>query len=161
MGNLVVAHLSAERTLRALRQGIRVDNIIRFLESAAHPRALRRREEGAAIVPENVSSQLEVWESNRNRTRSQRAVLFEWDRDELDAEAFDRMKQLAGSNLLWACDAADMGCTGRDGGLQSFVLAVTSAGAACISAQIAQPSNVRPSTGLLSGPQRNQLRRRL
>ncbi|CAK0877960.1 unnamed protein product [Prorocentrum cordatum] len=69
--NLVVGQLSAETALRAMKRGIRAENIVRYLDSAAHPRARERREDGGLAVPGNVRSQLEVWESSRSRSRAE------------------------------------------------------------------------------------------
>merc|ERR1712187_1064306 len=93
--NLVVGQLAAEPALRAMKQGIRVDNIIRYLEGAAHPRAVRRLEQGNSIVPASVRNQLEVWESGRSRTISWHAVLFEWDTSEADKFAFEQARRYA------------------------------------------------------------------
>lgn len=154
--NLVIGHLSAEPALRAMRQGIRVENIIRYLEAAAHPRALKRLEEGSAIVPDNVRGQLEVWESNRSRTTSCRAVLFEWDMGELDAEVYERLRKLAkdDGNLLWARGAnSETGSYAQDG-LRSLVLAVKAEGAPRIKAILSQQNSVLPVGGLLAAKSR-------
>jgi hypothetical protein len=48
---LVVAQLTADSILKALKRGIRVANIVRYLEAAAHPRS---------TLPSNVKGQLEA-----------------------------------------------------------------------------------------------------
>merc|ERR1711976_525505 len=88
--NMIVGIITAEAVIEALKKGIRVENILRYLEGAAHPRALRRKTDGGSVVPDNVRVQLEVWESNRSRITTQRAVLFEWELGEIDTEGFDR-----------------------------------------------------------------------
>merc|ERR1712107_682507 len=60
--------ITADAALDAFNKGLGVTNILRFLEGAAHPRALQRRVGGASVVPENVRVQLEVWQSVRSRT---------------------------------------------------------------------------------------------
>lgn len=99
------AHLTVETAMAAMKKGICAANMVRYLESAAHPRALKRlREEGGSIVPPNVRNQLEVWESSRSRTKSTRAVLWEWLPDEWDAEAFEaaRARAMELGALLWS-----------------------------------------------------------
>lgn len=103
--NLLVGQLSAESALKAMKKGICAENIIGYLEAAAHPRALARRleEDGASVVPANVRGQLEVWESSRSRTASRRAVIFEWQPGESEAsfELAKRRAEEAGT-LLWS-----------------------------------------------------------
>merc|ERR1712194_230351 len=77
--NLVVGTITDRSVLKALERGIQSRHIIHYLESAAHPRALKRKEDGASVVPANVRGQLEVWESNRSRTSSCQAVKISWD----------------------------------------------------------------------------------
>jgi len=91
---LVVAQLTADSVLKALKRGIRVANIVRYLEAAAHP---------LCTLPSNVKGQLEVWESSRSRASSSAAVLFEWqpgDADDIFLEA-EKLARDAGS-LLWS-----------------------------------------------------------
>jgi len=109
--NLVVGHISAEEVLQAMKRGIQAENIVRYLEGAAHPRALKRLEDNGSVVPANVRSQLEVWESNRARTSTWRAVCFEWDESEFDQASFEAARQHAASNgsLLWAGSICNRG----------------------------------------------------
>jgi len=103
----------------------RVENILRYLDGAAHPLAeMRSRDSasgttndasavvaagvGSAAVPHNVRVQLEVWERNRARVTAHRAVLFEWDIDEVGATmCFDRARKRAKADdtLLWTREA--------------------------------------------------------
>ena len=53
---LVVAQLTADSVLKALKRGIRVANILRYLDAAAHPRS---------SVPSNVKGQLEAKENEK------------------------------------------------------------------------------------------------
>ena len=55
---LVVAQLTADSILKALKRGIRVANIVRYLEAAAHPRS---------TLPSNVKGQLEANEDGAIR----------------------------------------------------------------------------------------------
>ncbi|CAK9094920.1 unnamed protein product [Durusdinium trenchii] len=94
--NFIVAQLTADSVLRALKRGIRVQHILRYLEAAAHPRS-------GGAVPSNVRGQLEVWESSRSRASANEAVLFEWqlgDPDDLFLEA-EHLAREAG-DLLWS-----------------------------------------------------------
>jgi len=84
--NMVVGQLVADTVLQALAQGISIDNIVKFLETAAHPRAVKRVRDGSPIVPANVKNQLEVWESSKQRAKTREVVLFEWSLNEFDAE---------------------------------------------------------------------------
>jgi len=137
--NLVVFHVSAEPALRAMKQGIRVENIIRYLEAAAHPRALKRLEEGSPVVPANVRGQLEVWESSRSRTKSSRAVLFEWEAGELDPVTFERLRTLAEEKgaLLWSRFAPAERTPSQPAGQ---ALAVTAAGAPLLRSVLGLPA---------------------
>uniref|UniRef100_A0A7S1LNI5 General transcription factor IIH subunit 4 n=1 Tax=Alexandrium catenella TaxID=2925 RepID=A0A7S1LNI5_ALECA len=154
--NLYVGHLSAEPALRAMKQGIRVENIVRYLEAAAHPRALKRLEEGSSVVPANVRGQLEVWESSRSRTKCSRAVLFEWETGELDADTFERLRKSAEEKgaLLWSrCAAAaraqQQQPAEQDGaGLFPMALAVTATGASVVRSLLGQQRGL-PAGGLL------------
>ncbi|CAE8651857.1 unnamed protein product, partial [Polarella glacialis] len=132
--NLTVGHLAADSALKAMKRGIRAENIVRYLEGAAHPRALRRLEQqGGSVVPGNVRGQLEVWESSRSRTASRRAVLFEWEPGESDA-AFELTRQRAedDGSFLWSRG-------GNDGALGlPPALAVRAEGADRIRAFLAQ-----------------------
>ena len=65
--NMVVGQISAEPELKAMRRGIRAENILRFLESTAHPRMLKRADSGESVVPDNVRAQLQVWEDHNSR----------------------------------------------------------------------------------------------
>lgn len=125
--NVVVGHITAETVLRALKRGIRAENIIRYLESAAHPRAVKRAEEsGGGIIPNNVRGQLEVWETNRARTTYERVVFFEWDPGEIDAVTFDSVRKRceAACALLWASPARKAGNHGAGTSLGQACLAV-------------------------------------
>nr|QDO16508.1 general transcription factor IIH subunit 4 [Crypthecodinium cohnii]USW07862.1 general transcription factor IIH subunit 4 [Crypthecodinium cohnii] len=97
--NMVVGHLVADTVLQALAQGISIDNIIKFLETAAHPRAVKRARDGSPIVPANVKNQLEVWESSKQRAKTREAVLFEWSLDEQDADTEFAAAVAAASSL--------------------------------------------------------------
>lgn len=114
--NLVVAHLTAEPALQAMKRGICVDNMVRYLESSAHPRALKRLREGASVVPANVRNQLEVWEASRSRTSSSEGVLFEWTEDEWDPLAFEAARACAEAlgGLLWARGGAALATGGEE-----------------------------------------------
>merc|ERR1719245_1207270 len=101
-----------------MKQGIRAENIIRYLDSAAHPCTRKRSEdkklgrkcseEGGSAVPVNVRSQLEVWESSRSRISFQRATLFEWDVGEWSLTTFETAKTHAKDIgcFLWASPCA-------------------------------------------------------
>ena len=58
--NKVVGQISAEPVLKAMRRGIRAENILLTLESTAHPRLLKRADSGESFVPGNVCAQLQV-----------------------------------------------------------------------------------------------------
>ena len=91
--------------LKAMRRGIRAENILRFLESTAHPRMLKRADSGESVVPDNVRAQLQVWEDHNTRISCDRGVLFEWDPAECDLATFDMIMKHAvtSKGLLWFC----------------------------------------------------------
>lgn len=143
--NLLVGQLSAESALKAMKKGICSENIIGYLEAAAHPRALARRQEedGASVVPANVRGQLEVWESSRSRTASKRAVLFQWQPGESEA-IFELARKRAeeSGTLLWCRKASSSSAGGSAAGPQDAaapapVLVVQPEGAAAIRALLA------------------------
>ena len=96
--------MTPESVLKAFKRGIRSGHIIRYLESAAHPRALMRRGQGAAVVPENVRGQLEVWEANRSRTKSAHVVKISWAPNDPDSSNFERARKYAedDGSLVWS-----------------------------------------------------------
>lgn len=142
--NLLVGQLSAESALKAMKKGICAENIIGYLEAAAHPRALARRleEDGASVVPANVRGQLEVWESSRSRTASKRAVLFQWQPGESEA-LFELARKRAeeSGTLLWCRKASSSGGSAasrpQDAAAAAPVLVVQPEGAAAIRALMA------------------------
>ena len=103
--NKVVGQISAEAVLKAMKRGIRAENIPRSLESTAHPRLLKRADSGESIVPGNVHAQLQVSQDHNSRNSCDRGVLFEWDTAECDLAIFDLIMKHAVTSrgLQWSC----------------------------------------------------------
>eukprot|EP00746_Dinoflagellata_sp_MGD_P052790 gnl/MRDRNA2_/MRDRNA2_233129_c0_seq1.p1 gnl/MRDRNA2_/MRDRNA2_233129_c0~~gnl/MRDRNA2_/MRDRNA2_233129_c0_seq1.p1 ORF type:complete len:517 (-),score=86.30 gnl/MRDRNA2_/MRDRNA2_233129_c0_seq1:19-1539(-) len=125
--NLVVGQITAEVTMQAISNGIKAEQLIRYLEGAAHPRALLRTASAAqpvakrlrgaksvsnSPVPANVRVQLMLWESNRNRVQFAHSVTFDWevnDCNQAGLKTFGRAVELAKSEgfWLWSFDGVD------------------------------------------------------
>jgi transcription initiation factor TFIIH subunit 4 len=107
--HLVVGSLSSESVMKAFKLGICAETILGYLESAAHPRALKRKEHGAAVIPDNVRGQLEVWESNRSRTTSWKAVRITWKGDASSQCEFERARAYSkdDGSFLWCQEDVD------------------------------------------------------
>jgi transcription initiation factor TFIIH subunit 4 len=74
MPNMAIGKITRERSKEAYRMGIRASQIIEFLQSHAHPKALTRE----SVVPANVSDQLLLWEAERYRVQADDVVLLEF-----------------------------------------------------------------------------------
>jgi transcription initiation factor TFIIH subunit 4 len=74
MPNMAIGKITRERSKEAYRMGIRACQIIEFLQSHAHPKALTRE----SVVPANVSDQLLLWEAERYRVQADDVVLLEF-----------------------------------------------------------------------------------
>lgn len=74
MPNMAIGKITRERSKEAYRMGIRASQIIEFLQSHAHPKALARE----SVVPDNVSDQLLLWEAERYRVQADDVVLLEF-----------------------------------------------------------------------------------
>ena len=74
MPNMAIGKITRERSKEAYRMGIRASQIIEFLQSHAHPKALTRE----SVVPDNVSDQLLLWEAERYRVQADDVVLLEF-----------------------------------------------------------------------------------
>ncbi|KAG9152631.1 hypothetical protein Leryth_024418 [Lithospermum erythrorhizon] len=94
--NLVVSAITKESLYKAFENGITSEQIIAFLQQNAHPRVAER----VPSVPENVSDQIRLWESDLNRVEIVPAQLF----DEFSSRGvFDSACDFARENggLLW------------------------------------------------------------
>eukprot|EP00921_Rhytidocystis_pertsovi_P003071 GHVQ01005118.1.p1 GENE.GHVQ01005118.1~~GHVQ01005118.1.p1 ORF type:complete len:689 (+),score=60.57 GHVQ01005118.1:272-2338(+) len=94
--NLVVGLLTRESVLAAYKTGITAEQIIRFLNTHAHPSLHERRgKDNKPFIPENVIMQLRMWEQERHRMKLQRAFLFKkWDPEFLP-ELYQRVVRYA------------------------------------------------------------------
>lgn len=71
--NLVVGALNKESVNHAFASGISAEQIISFLRKHAHPHVAQK----LPIVPETVSDQLRLWESDRNRVELEPAYFYD------------------------------------------------------------------------------------
>eukprot|EP00252_Welwitschia_mirabilis_P000935 TRINITY_DN10920_c0_g1_i1.p1 TRINITY_DN10920_c0_g1~~TRINITY_DN10920_c0_g1_i1.p1 ORF type:complete len:459 (+),score=80.13 TRINITY_DN10920_c0_g1_i1:354-1730(+) len=70
--NLIVGAITKESLYRAFAYGITAEQIILFLQQHAHPRVAQR----IPSVPENVTDQIRLWESDRNRVQMTSAYMY-------------------------------------------------------------------------------------
>ena len=75
MPNMAIGKITRERSKEAFRMGIRASQVIEFLQSHAHPKAMTR---GDSIVPDNVSDQLLLWEAERYRVQADDVILLDF-----------------------------------------------------------------------------------
>ncbi|EEF43256.1 general transcription and DNA repair factor IIH subunit TFB2 isoform X1 [Ricinus communis] len=71
--NLVVGAMTKESLYSAFENGITAEQIISFLQQNAHPRVAER----IPSVPENVTDQIRLWESDMNRVEMTPAHLYD------------------------------------------------------------------------------------
>ncbi|KAM3285135.1 general transcription and DNA repair factor IIH subunit TFB2 [Capsicum chacoense] len=71
--NLIVGAINKESLYKAFQNGITADQIISFLQQNAHPRVAER----IPSVPENVTDQIRLWESDLNRVEMMPAHLYD------------------------------------------------------------------------------------
>ncbi|XP_043688605.1 general transcription and DNA repair factor IIH subunit TFB2 isoform X2 [Telopea speciosissima] len=71
--NLIVAAITKESLYSAFQNGITSEQIISFLQQNAHPRVAER----TPTVPENVTDQIRLWETDLNRVEMTPAHLYD------------------------------------------------------------------------------------
>uniref|UniRef100_A0A7C9AEZ8 RNA polymerase II transcription factor B subunit 2 n=2 Tax=Opuntia streptacantha TaxID=393608 RepID=A0A7C9AEZ8_OPUST len=71
--NLIVGAITKESLYNAFDNGITAEQIISFLQQNAHPRVAER----VPTVPENVTDQIRLWESDLNRVEMTPAQLYD------------------------------------------------------------------------------------
>ncbi|XP_073278106.1 general transcription and DNA repair factor IIH subunit TFB2 isoform X1 [Primulina huaijiensis] len=94
--NLIVCAITKESLYKAFQHGITAEQIVSFLQQNAHPRVAER----IPSVPENVTDQIRLWESDLNRVEMTPAHLYDEfpSRDVYEA-ACDFAREYGG--LLW------------------------------------------------------------
>lgn len=94
--NLIVGGMTKESLYKAFLNGITAEQIISFLQQNAHPRVAER----IPSVPENVTDQIRLWESDLNRVEMIPAHSIE---DFSSREVFDAACDFAREcgGLLW------------------------------------------------------------
>ncbi|XP_050286920.1 general transcription and DNA repair factor IIH subunit TFB2 [Quercus robur] len=94
--NLIVGAITKESLYNAFENGITADQIISFLQQNAHPRVAER----IPTVPENVTDQIRLWESDLNRVEMNPAHYYdEFPSREIFEAACDHAREWNG--LLW------------------------------------------------------------
>ncbi|KAL0910621.1 hypothetical protein M5K25_021621 [Dendrobium thyrsiflorum] len=94
--NLIVGSITKESLYTAFENGITADQIISFLQQNAHPRIAER----VPTVPENVTDQIRLWETDRNRVEMIPSHLYEdFPSKEVFEGAADFAREVGG--LLW------------------------------------------------------------
>ncbi|XP_054803641.1 general transcription and DNA repair factor IIH subunit TFB2 [Prosopis cineraria] len=71
--NLIVGAITKESLYNAFENGITAEQIISFLQQNAHPRVAER----IPAVPENVTDQMRLWESDLNRVEMTEAYYYD------------------------------------------------------------------------------------
>lgn len=71
--NLIVGAITKENLYKAFQNGISADQIICFLQQNAHPRVAEK----VPSVPENVTDQIRLWESDLNRVEMTPSHLYD------------------------------------------------------------------------------------
>ncbi|KAH9547409.1 hypothetical protein CY35_11G033100 [Sphagnum magellanicum] len=94
--NLVVGALTKESINAAFSSGISAEQIITYLSKHAHPHVAKRM----PVVPETVSDQIRLWESDRNRVELLPAYFYD---DFPSTEVYETVLNHARSigGLLW------------------------------------------------------------
>jgi transcription initiation factor TFIIH subunit 4 len=70
--NMALGQITRDSIKAALKIGIKSQQIINFLSIHTHSRLLHRQ----PLLPENVTDQIKLWESERYRLKAQPSVLF-------------------------------------------------------------------------------------
>ncbi|KAI0244533.1 RNA polymerase II transcription factor B 52 kDa subunit [Massospora cicadina] len=98
--NMVEGYLDRESVRRALSHGITADQIIKYLETHAHPQMRKH----TPIIPITVVDQIRLWEMEKDRVRSAPGHLW---RDFARQQDFDAIYKFARSHkaLLWSSPA--------------------------------------------------------
>ncbi|KAM0942272.1 putative transcription factor TFIIH subunit p52/Tfb2, transcription factor Tfb2 [Dioscorea sansibarensis] len=71
--NLIVGAITKESLYNAFENGITAEQIVSFLQQNAHPRVAGK----TPSVPENVTDQIRLWETDRNRVEMVPSHLYE------------------------------------------------------------------------------------
>ncbi|XP_078427415.1 transcription factor-like protein [Wolffia australiana] len=94
--NLIVGAITKESLYNAFENGITGEQIISFLQQNAHPRVAEK----TPSVPENVTDQLRLWETDRNRVEMVPAYIYDdFPSKEVFDAACDFGREIGG--LLW------------------------------------------------------------
>lgn len=94
--NLIVGAINKESLYKAFQNGITSEQIVSFLQQNAHPRVAER----IPSVPENVTDQIRLWESDLNRVEMTPAHFYdEFPSKDIFEAACDFAREYGG--LLW------------------------------------------------------------
>ncbi|XP_021726433.1 RNA polymerase II transcription factor B subunit 2-like [Chenopodium quinoa] len=94
--NLIVGAITKESLYNAFENGITSEQIVSFLQQNAHPRVAEK----VPTVPENVTDQIRLWESDLNRVEMSPAQLYdEFPSKDLFESACDFAREYGA--LLW------------------------------------------------------------
>ncbi|KAJ9062589.1 RNA polymerase II transcription factor B 52 kDa subunit [Entomophthora muscae] len=98
--NMIEGYLDRESIRRALSHGITAEQIIKYLETHAHPQMRKH----SPIIPITVVDQIRLWEMEKDRVRSAPGHLW---RDFARQQDFDAIYKFARTNkaLLWSSPA--------------------------------------------------------
>ncbi|ESN92698.1 hypothetical protein HELRODRAFT_69505, partial [Helobdella robusta] len=94
--NVVIGNITRESCREAFNMGITAEQIIRFLQTHAHPEASRKK----PAVPHTVTDQIMLWELERDRFRYAEGVMYSQFNAQSDFDMLrDYAKQL--DVLIW------------------------------------------------------------
>ena len=74
MPNMALGRITKEKVRQAFKMGIKASQIVDFLVLHAHPIVAQK----AAIVPENITDELALWEAESQRISDQEAVVVDF-----------------------------------------------------------------------------------
>lgn len=94
--NMIAAAITKESLHNAFENGIMAEQIISFLQQNAHPRVVKR----VPAIPENVTDQIRLWESDMNRVEMTPAHFLD---GFISKDAFEAASEFAREygGLLW------------------------------------------------------------
>ncbi|XP_008778436.1 general transcription and DNA repair factor IIH subunit TFB2 isoform X2 [Phoenix dactylifera] len=94
--NLIVGAITKESLYNAFENGITAEQIISFLQQNVHPRVATK----TPVIPENVTDQIRLWETDRNRVEIIPSHLYEdFPSKEIFEAVCDFAREIGG--LLW------------------------------------------------------------
>ncbi len=114
MPNMALGRITKEKVRQAFKMGIKASQIVDFLVLHAHPIVAQK----AAIVPENITDELALWEAESQRISDQEAVVVDFaEVCELSKSEFAELVAALeqSGTLLWHSESALMVAVNPEG----------------------------------------------